>query len=79
MSLPTVIIDIVLEYLTEYKLLSCIDENKLNWILLSLNTAAIHLLEQNSDKIDWGLLSTNPAAIHLLEQNLKKNRLVVFI
>ena len=35
--------------------------NKLNWIMLSTNPAAIHLLEQNPDKIYWPWLSQNPA------------------
>jgi hypothetical protein len=49
-----------------------IDLSKLNWIGLSRNTAAVHLLEQNMDKVDWGSLSGNPAAISLLEGNLDK-------
>jgi hypothetical protein len=42
------------------------------WHLLSSNTGAIHLLEQNLDKVDWWQLSANPAAIHIIEQNLDK-------
>ena len=45
---------------------------KLYWKSLSVNPAAIHLLEQNPDKINWEWLSANPAAIHLLEQNPEK-------
>ena len=72
MSLPTVIIDIIVEYLAEYELLSWIDKNTLHYIMLSLNPNAIHLLERNPDKIDWEELSGNPAAIHLLERNPDK-------
>ena len=54
------------------KLLDWIDINKLDWIELSKNPGAIHLLEQNQDKIDWFELSKNPNAIHLLEQNQYK-------
>ena len=56
-----------------YKLLDWVPLEKLNWEMLSLNPAAIHILEQNPDKIDWDWLSINPAAIHLLEQNQDKN------
>jgi len=45
---------------------------KLNWGVLSENSAAIHILEQNLDKIYWPWLSENPAAIHILEQNQDK-------
>jgi len=34
------------------KLLDWIDESKINWEYLSLNTNAIELLEANQDKID---------------------------
>jgi hypothetical protein len=37
------------------------DSNKIDWLFLSSNPAAIHLLEQNQDKIDWHCLSANPA------------------
>ena len=43
---------------------------KNNWGFLSINTNAIHLLEQNPDKIRWDWLSQNPNAIKLLEQSL---------
>jgi hypothetical protein len=46
--------------------------DKIDWFMLSLNTNAIRLLEQNLDKIDWIMLSYNPNTIHLLEQNLNK-------
>jgi len=54
------------------KLKEFIQEDKLNWMWLSLNPNAIHLLEQNPDKIDWIHLSENPNAIHILEQNPDK-------
>jgi hypothetical protein len=42
---------------------------KINWIALSQNSAALHLLEKNPDKICWRLLSSNSAAIDLLKAN----------
>jgi hypothetical protein len=54
------------------KLLDWIPFNKINWNCLSMNPAAIHLLEKNLDKIGWYFLSKNTAAIHLLEKNLDK-------
>lgn len=42
------------------------NSSKINWIQLSQNTAAIHLLEANPDKIIWKHLSMNPNAMHLL-------------
>jgi len=36
--------------------------DKINWIMLSTNTNAIHLLEANPDKIEWNTLSKNPGA-----------------
>ncbi len=44
-------------------------EKEIVWSCLSLNPAAVPLLEANPDKIDWPCLSLNPAAIHLLEAN----------
>jgi hypothetical protein len=57
-----------------YKLRDWIDNNKLNWNLLSFNPYAISLLEKNIDKINWYGLSgnSNPNAIHLLQQNIDK-------
>ena len=55
-----------------YKLLDCLDVNKLNWYSLSQNPNAIYLLEQNQDKINWDYLSLNKNAIHLLKQNQDK-------
>jgi len=47
--------------------------DKINWIYLSSNPNAIHLLEKNIDKkTTWSCLSTNPNAIHLLEKNIDK-------
>jgi hypothetical protein len=59
---------------TKYVLLDWIDENKLNWNMLSLNPNAIDLLEENIDKIDrsmWSILSANPNAIDLLKQRIE--------
>ena len=43
--------------------------DRIDWITLSANPNAIHLIVQNPDRINWGRLSSNPNAIHLLEQN----------
>ena len=43
------------------KLLHWIDIEKLDWLHLSENPAAIHLLESNPKKIDWEWLSENTA------------------
>jgi len=59
-------------YRPPYKLLDWIDIDKLDWVELSLNPNAIHLLEQNQDKIYWKHLSRNPNAVFLLEQNQDK-------
>jgi hypothetical protein len=46
--------------------------DKIDWIGLSLNPNAIHILERNLDKVDWFYLSLNPNAVHILEQNWNK-------
>ena len=51
-----------------YKFKHFIQQDKINWGVLSRNENAIHILEQNPDKIIWGSLSFNPNAIHLLER-----------
>jgi hypothetical protein len=37
---------------------------KVDWVSLSRNPNAIHILEKNLDKVDWVSLSRNPNAIH---------------
>jgi hypothetical protein len=37
---------------------------KVDWMSLSRNPNAIHILEKNLDKVDWVSLSRNPNAIH---------------
>ena len=54
------------------KLREWIPFDKLDWVNLSKNPNAIHILEKNFDKLDWVNLSKNPNAIHILEQNLDK-------
>ena len=56
-----------------YTLLDWIPLEKLNWLSLSKNPAAIHLLEQNPDKINWDQLAENPKAIHLIREALEQN------
>jgi hypothetical protein len=54
------------------KLLDWIPMDNIDWNL-SLNPAAIHLLEKNLNKIiNRKYLSSNPAAIHILEKNPDK-------
>ena len=44
--------------------------DKVDWLSLSENPNAIHILEKNLDKVHWWNLSSNINAIHLLENNL---------
>lgn len=46
-------------------------KRKVNWIWLSRNRNAIHLLEQQVDKLDWCYLSDNENAMDLLEQHIE--------
>ncbi len=45
---------------------------KVDWVMLSLNHGATHILEKNVDKLDYWCLSMNKNAGHLLAQNLEK-------
>jgi hypothetical protein len=49
----------------------------LDWIGLSTNPNAIHILEKNLDKVYWERLSSNTNAIHILDKNLHKVNYVV--
>ena len=74
-NLPRDLLRIIGEYSiipTTKKLLSWIDESKLDWNQLSKNPNAIDLLTKNLDKIDWNQLSKNPSAIELLTKNQDK-------
>ena len=53
-----------------WKLRDWIDIEKLDWDLLSFNSRAIKLLEENPEKINWDNLSSKANAIELLEKNL---------
>jgi hypothetical protein len=46
--------------------------DRINWHLMSLNQAAIPLLEAHQDKINWSNLSHNKNAIRLIEANLPR-------
>jgi hypothetical protein len=48
------------------KLRDWISIEKLDWVILSQNPAALHLLY----KFDWDYSSENPSAINLLEKNI---------
>ena len=79
MFLPDDIINVILLFVSEFELVDWILMNKLNWNCLSVNPAAIHLLEEHQKKIFWNWLSQNSAAIYLLEQNKDKiNRKCLF-
>ena len=54
------------------KLRDWIPFEKLDWERLSINPAAINLLENNLDKVNWYNLEANPAAIHLIKVNINK-------
>ena len=56
------------------KLKEFVQFDGLNWSMLSRNSNAIHLLEQNPEKINWDTLSENPNAIRLLEKYPEKIR-----
>ena len=43
---------------------------KIDWGFLSINTNAVHLLEQNQDKIDWCYLSANKNAIRAFKSEV---------
>src|SRR5437764_1397476 len=68
------ILDICLDYalIPIKKFKKFIDVDKIDWCYLSINPAAIHILEKNLDKVRWEYLLSNPAAIHILEKNLDK-------
>ena len=64
MNIPLDVIKLIVSYLIKpkMKLLDWIPLDKLNWLSLSENPNAIHLLEQNICKINWYMLSGNPNA-----------------
>ena len=72
MDIPFDLLYIVASFYTKpkMKLLDWIPEDKLKWDVLSENSNAIHLLEQNLDNINWEYLSYNPNAIHILEKHM---------
>jgi hypothetical protein len=80
--LPNELIRLVGQYAISppVKFLDWIDPKKINWAWLSsnrywlsMNPAAIPLLEKHPEKIDWVCLSSNPAAMPLLEHPEKIN------
>ena len=46
-----------------YKLRDWVDINRLDWLGLSGNSHAIHIIEKNLDKINWNWLSEIPLII----------------
>jgi len=67
--LPKCLLYIISQYITPIptRFRSFIDQEKIDWYILSKNPAAISVLKKNPDK-----LSRNPAAISLLEKNPDK-------
>ena len=63
------LVNIVIEYVKTWQLLSWIDTDLLDRHTLSANPRAITLLRANQDMINWDYLSGNPDAIYLLEAN----------
>ena len=63
MKLPKEIEILIASYLVDIptKLLHWIPLYKLDWISLSSNPNALHLLEKNLDKIYWTHISRNPS------------------
>jgi hypothetical protein len=62
-----------METFSSYELFEWVDNKKIYWNYLSLNPAAIHLLEKNKDKIDWYILSLNPSIFTYDYERIKKN------
>ena len=55
-----------------WKLRDWIDEEKIDWYNLSLNSNAIDLLLKNRDKINWNNFSLNPNGVDILLENFDK-------
>ena len=72
MFVPSDLIRVACNYLTQVYFYLWINLDKINWKWVSRNPNAIHLLEKNPDKINWCYLSGNPNAIPLLEKNQDK-------
>ena len=54
------IVSIIASYASKYTdFVDWIKEKQINYLSLSRNPNAIHILEKNLDKVDWDLLSTN--------------------
>jgi hypothetical protein len=83
MELPTDIKNIIADYTAEYKFVEY--TGKTHWMVLektglhivdshylSLNPAALFILEANQKFINWECLCKNQEAIHFIEQNLDK-------
>ena len=73
MNIPLDVLKIVASYLVKprMKLLDWVLLDKLNWMFLSRNPNAIHLLEKNMDKINWTNLSLNPNIFEIDTKQLK--------
>ena len=73
LPLPTVLKNIVFEYLPNVEVLPWIDESKLDRANLYSNPAAMHMISMSLDIPGdcWFSLCKNPAAIDFLEKNLE--------
>ena len=71
--LPKSIVSIIALYTSKYTdFVNWIDVKQINYIYLSCNPNAVHILEKNINQVNWNILSYNPNAIHILEKNLDK-------
>ena len=76
---PSVVVKVIIDYVSNFEFLSWICQNKLNNQKLSVNENAIEYLEQNKNKINWHWLSSNLNAIDLLQLNKDKTSWGYFI
>ena len=55
------LVKLIIFYVSTYKLLDSVYEEKTKLVWLSINQSTIELLKENPDKINWDNLSKNPA------------------
>ena len=41
-------------------------KHKVDWLILSMNSNAIHILKENIDKVYWDKISYNPNVLYIL-------------
>ena len=74
MDIPIDLLYIVASFHTKprMKLLDWVDIDNLDWVFLTLNPNAIHLLEKYPEKIFWKELSKNPS---IFETDVKQTHI----